>query len=197
MRYTFSHRRRSFDANHIRYRGQPDPGARGLSFQFARGCPSSPESDYAPGVLVDVGADGLRTRTWIAHELSRALQTDKVDVVLLNRTRIELAHAINAQGEVLYEENLATRVEYEAYVLGRYGDCLPVLRSQREDILRGDAHVQQVHRYRAALGRTEPTLDQIPARERSLVRSVVGGLQAVEGEQCEDYVLAARHPLLT
>jgi hypothetical protein len=76
----------------------------------------------------------------------------EADVVLLNRAALELAYAMIAQGKVLYERDLATRVEYEATILSRYGDMLPVLRAQREDILRGDDHEDRVRRYRAALG---------------------------------------------
>jgi hypothetical protein len=123
-------------------------------------------SDYDLAVLVDRAADGRRLQARLAHELARALQTDRVDVVLLNRAPIELAYAIIAKGRVLYEEDTATRVEYEATVLSRYGDFLPVLRAQRDDILRGDEHDHRVRGYRAALGRTERTLGQIGAAPR-------------------------------
>jgi predicted nucleotidyltransferase len=122
-----------------------------------------PMSDYDLGMLVDRAADGRHLQAQLAHELACALQTDRVDVVLLNRAPIELAYAIVAQGKVLYERNVATRVEYEAQVLGRYGDYLPVLRAQRDDILRGDDYAHRVHRYRTALGRTRRTIGQIAA----------------------------------
>jgi uncharacterized protein len=124
-----------------------------------------PMSDYDLAVLVDRGADGRRIQARLAHELARTLQTDQVDAVLLNRAPIELAYAIIAQGEVVYEQDVATRVEYEATVLSRYGDFLPVLRAQRDDILQGDDHDRRVRRYRAALGRTERTLKQIGATQ--------------------------------
>jgi predicted nucleotidyltransferase len=125
-----------------------------------------PMSDYDLAVLVDRSVDGVRVQARFVHQLARALQTDRVDVVLLNRASIELAYAIIAQGRVLYERDVATRVEYEATVLSRYGDFLPVLRTQRDEILRGDDHDRRVRRYRAALGRTERTLGQIAAAQR-------------------------------
>jgi predicted nucleotidyltransferase len=124
-----------------------------------------PMSDYDLALLVDRAVDGRRVQARLAHELARALHTDRVDVVLLNRASIELAYAIVAQGKLLYEQDVATRVEYEATVLSRYGDYLPVLRTQREDILRGEDHDRRVRRYRAALGRTERTLGQIAAAQ--------------------------------
>jgi predicted nucleotidyltransferase len=130
-----------------------------------------PMSDYDLALLVDRAADGRaadgrRIQALLAHELAHTLQTDKVDVVLLNSASIELAYAIIAEGTLLFERDIATRVEYEAYILSRYGDYLPVLRTQREDILRGDDHDRRVRRYRAALGRTERTLGQIAATQR-------------------------------
>jgi predicted nucleotidyltransferase len=124
-----------------------------------------PMSDYDLGVLVDHAADGRRIQAHLAHELARALQTDRVDVLLLNRAPIELAYAIVAQGKLLYERDVATRVEYEAQVLTRYGDYLPVLRAQRDDILQGDEYAHRVQRYREAFGRTERTLGQIAAAQ--------------------------------
>ncbi|MGC9335055.1 MAG: type VII toxin-antitoxin system MntA family adenylyltransferase antitoxin [Anaerolineae bacterium] len=124
-----------------------------------------PMSDYDLAVLVDRGADGRRIQARLAHELARALETDRVDLVLLNRAPIELAYAIIVGGEVVYEQDVATRVEYEATVLSCYGDFLPVLRAQRDDILQGDDHDCRVCRYRAALGRTERTLKQIGATQ--------------------------------
>jgi predicted nucleotidyltransferase len=125
-----------------------------------------PMSDHDLAVLVDRAVNGRRVQAHLAHEFARSLQTDRVDVVLLNRASIELAYAIIAQGQVLYEQDVATRVEYEATILGRYGDLLPVLRMQRDEILGGDDHDRRVCRYRAALGRTERTLGQIAAAQR-------------------------------
>ena len=125
-----------------------------------------PMSDFDVAVLVDRAADGPRLRARLAHELARVLGTDRVEVVLLNRASIELAYAVVAQGKVLYEEDLATRVEYEATILSRYGDYLPVLRRQRRDILRGDDYERRVHRYRATFRRTERTLGQVEAAQR-------------------------------
>lgn len=125
-----------------------------------------PMSDFDVAVLVDRAADGPRLRARLAHELARALQTDRIDVVLLNRASIELAYAVVAQGKVLYEQDVATRAEYEATVLSRYGDYLPVLRRQRSDIVQGDDYERRVRRYRATLRRTERTLGQVEAAQR-------------------------------
>ena len=124
-----------------------------------------PLSDYDLGVLLDRSVEMSQVRARLYHELARFLETDRVDVVLLNRAPIELAYAVIVQGKVLYQCDLATRVEYEAQVMSRYGDYLPILRAQRDDILRGGGYAARVQRYRAALGRTERTLGQIRATQ--------------------------------
>ena len=124
-----------------------------------------PLSDYDLGVLIECSGHEREIQVRLAHELARALQTERVDVLVLNRAPIELAYAVVAQGEVLYQRDAATRVEYESHVLSRYGDYLPVLRAQRQEILQGDKHAKRVQRYRAALRRTERTLGQIRAAQ--------------------------------
>jgi predicted nucleotidyltransferase len=122
-----------------------------------------PLSDYDFAVVLAQESDLLATQTKLMHQLSVALGTDKVDVIVLNRAPIELAYAVIAQGTRLYERSVEDRVEYEAKVLGLYGDYLPTLRAQRADILRGGSNDARVQRYRAALGRTERSLGQIAA----------------------------------
>jgi predicted nucleotidyltransferase len=122
-----------------------------------------PMSDVDLGVLLDPAADGPQMQAELTHRADRALETARADVLLLNQAPVELAYAVISQGILLYERDVATRVEYEATVMSRYGDYLPVLRAQRRDILQGDDHVQRVQRYREAFGRTERALGEIGA----------------------------------
>jgi predicted nucleotidyltransferase len=122
-----------------------------------------PTSDYDLGVLLDHTASWPQIRVQLSHSLTHVLNTERIDLVLLNEAPVELAYAIIARGKVLYQRDVATRVEYEARVMSLYGDYLPILRAQRRDILRGHGHGTRVQRYRAALGRTERTLSQIRA----------------------------------
>ena len=129
----------------------------------AAGAAAGPLSDYDLGVLLDPARDTPASHAQLAHELAIILDTERIDLVVLNRAPIELAYGIIAQGQLLYQRDLGTRVEYEADVLGRYGDYLPVLRTQREEILRGERYATRIRWYRAAIGRTERTLGQIGA----------------------------------
>jgi uncharacterized protein len=117
-----------------------------------------PMSDYDLAVLVDPEVEEPAIQTQFQHAVTIALQTDRVDIVLLRRAPVELAYHIIAEGKLLYQREKLIRVEYEARVLGMYGDYLPFLRSQRDQILQGDADGKRVQRYRAALRRTQRTL---------------------------------------
>ncbi|MGD8716253.1 MAG: nucleotidyltransferase domain-containing protein [Desulfobacterales bacterium] len=97
----------------------------------------------------------------LARDLKSILKTDALDLVVLNNSPIELRYAVIASGIVVYQANVKTRVEYEALTLSLYGDYLPVLRSQREDILREGNNEAGIQRYRAALGKTQRLLEEI------------------------------------
>jgi uncharacterized protein len=124
-----------------------------------------PLSDYDFAVFHDRKAEGPELRGRLFHALALAMGTSRIDIVPLNKAPIELAFSVISHGEILYERDLQTRVEYEAHVMSMYFDHLPVLRAQRSDILKGAGHGTRVHRYREALGRTQRTLDAIRASQ--------------------------------
>jgi hypothetical protein len=99
----------------------------------------------------------------LAHKLNTILMTDQVDLVVLNSAPIELGYAVISTGVVVYEVSVKVRVEYEALILSLYGDYLPILRGQREDILKEDNNEAGIQRYRAALGKTQRLLEEIRA----------------------------------
>ena len=82
-------------------------------------------SDYDLGVLIERTKQGPQIRSRLSMELAQIMKGGKIDIVLLNHAPIELAYAVIADGEVLYKENEATRVEYEARVMGLYLDYFP------------------------------------------------------------------------
>jgi predicted nucleotidyltransferase len=120
-----------------------------------------PLSDYDFAVLVGKPELGPYVRSRLAFELSRRIEATKIDIVLLNHAPIELAFAVISRGKLLYQRGDAERIEYEARIMGLYFDYLPVLRSQRDDILRGGEYEARIHRYREAFGRTARTLIKI------------------------------------
>jgi uncharacterized protein len=122
---------------------------------------TGPMSDYDLGVLLKDGSPNMEIHAELSHEFAKILQTDRIDVVLLDNVPIEFAYHIIAGGKLLYERDVETRVEYEANIMGRYFDYLPVLHAQRDQILQGDEYDRRVQRYREAFGRTERTLGQI------------------------------------
>jgi predicted nucleotidyltransferase len=125
---------------------------------------TGPLSDYDIAVWVCSPVPQLRYR--LSHALGCLLETDRIDLVFLNQAPIELAYAVIAQGRLIYQRSLAERVEFEAGVLGRYGDYLPILKHQHEETLAGTPYETGVSRYRAALRRTERTLAAIRAAKQ-------------------------------
>lgn len=126
---------------------------------------TGPQSDFDLGVLTDRGADSPQRRAALEHALAVMLDTERLDVVWLTQAPVELAFAVISAGRLLYEREVADRVEYEARVMSRYFDYLPVLRAQRAEILAGGESGVRVQRYREALGRTERTLREIRAAQ--------------------------------
>lgn len=133
-----------------------------LAYLFgSRACDqAAPASDYDLALLACEVLPPAR-RYQLAHELAVLLGGASVDLVVLNRVPIELAYAVVATGQRLFECDLATRVEFEAGVLSRYGDMLPVLRQQRADLIQGGTYDAGVRRHRAAFDQTERVLAEI------------------------------------
>jgi uncharacterized protein len=121
-----------------------------------------PISDYDIAVLFSKMPSAAE-RYGLAHDLSMLLIPDRVDLVILNHAPVELGYGIIASGVVVYEENVAGRVEFEANTLSRYGDFLPILRHQRQEILENRYHETGIQRYREALGKTQRLLEEIGA----------------------------------
>jgi predicted nucleotidyltransferase len=128
-----------------------------------------PMSDYDLAILEEGGSgeDELALQARFQYAISKLLMTDRVDVVVINSAPIELAYEITATGTLLYQKDLYTRVEFEAQVLGKHGDYLPILKPFMQQIIQGDAHGKRVQRYREALGRTERTLGTARTFSRS------------------------------
>ena len=101
-------------------------------------------SDYDFAVLTDPKQSMENLRARIAHAFSIKLNYDGIDVVLLNNSPIDLAYAVVSNGKRFYEKSVEIRVDYEAYVLGRYFDYLPVLRAQRDEVIRGENHAIRI-----------------------------------------------------
>ncbi|MBS3762888.1 MAG: nucleotidyltransferase domain-containing protein [Planctomycetes bacterium] len=96
---------------------------------------AAPSSDYDFGVLlIPDAAPDCRYR--IEHELLEVLDAAEVDVVMLGEAPVTLAYNVIASGQLVYEKDRATRVEFEANLMSKYCDYLPILRRQREDILK-------------------------------------------------------------
>jgi predicted nucleotidyltransferase len=117
-------------------------------------------SDYDIAVLYsEAPPDTIRYR--LSHVLAKNLNTDRIDLVVLNRAPIELKYAVIASGILVYEKSPAERVEFESHSLSLYGDYLPILRRQSKEILEERKYEAGIQRYRTALGQTQRLLAKI------------------------------------
>lgn len=119
---------------------------------------TGPLSDVDLAVLLTHGTSMLQAMAELEHRFAVTLDGRRANLVVLNQAPIELAYAVIAQGTIIYQRSLAERVEYEAEVMSRYGDYLPFLQAQQQDILQGTGNERRVQRYRAALERTLRTI---------------------------------------
>ncbi len=133
-----------------------------LAYLFgSRACGTEgPISDYDIAILYSK-PQPTRLRFELEHELNNIILTDQVDLIVLNYAPIELRYAVIASGTILYEVSVEVRVEYEALILSLYGDYLPILRHQRQEILEESNDETGVQRYRTALGKTQHLLEKI------------------------------------
>ena len=122
-------------------------------------------SDYDVAVLFD-GNVSTDDRYVLTHQLTDLLDTG-VDLVDLARAPIELVYNVIATGQILYEKDRTTRVEFEARALGLYFDQLPILRAERRALLEEtrEDYDAGVERYRTALRATERMLAQTRAAQ--------------------------------
>jgi uncharacterized protein len=127
---------------------------------------TGPMSDIDLGILFSENVDIQQVSSEIAHRISKVVHGKPVEIVSLKKAPVELAYAVIAQGVCIYRLSEVERIEFEAQVLGRYGDYLPVLRAMRQDILEGEKYGHRIQRYREALRRTERTLGQIRASQK-------------------------------
>jgi len=127
----------------------------------ARGT-AGPISDYDVALLVDGVVTPAERYRW-THGLGQLLRGQPVDLVILNTVPVELRYNVIAEGSRVYERDVAARVESEANTLRLYGDMLPMLRQQKEAILRRGDRAGRIQRYREALGQTLRVLTQIGA----------------------------------
>jgi predicted nucleotidyltransferase len=141
---------------------------------------AGPMSDYDLAILFS-DKPSLPERTALAHQLALIFETARVDLVVLNQAPVELQYNVIVTGCLLYEASRANRVEFEAETLSRYGDFLPILRHQREELLQEGVRADEtgVQRYRAALRATQDLLAQVGApQDEGEIRLPSGTLSA-------------------
>jgi len=85
------------------------------------------------------------TQLDLIGELTSLFHRNDVDVVILNQATPVLAYEVVRSGQVLYEAEPGTRVDYEVAALRRYADTEPLRQLQDRRLL------ERVEEYRLAL----------------------------------------------
>jgi predicted nucleotidyltransferase len=126
---------------------------------------TGPLSDYDIAILLSPGQKPYQFKYKLQHELVNILNYERIDLIILNDAPIELKYHVIVAGQIIYQKDSVTKVEFEADTLSRYFDYLPVLNAQRQDILdfkpKGVKYDRRIQRYRAALRETEKKLNKI------------------------------------
>jgi len=125
-----------------------------------------PLSDYDFAVFLSQ-KPSFQFKYKLKNKLVNILNTEQVDLVILNDAPVELKYKVIATGKIIFQKNSLVRTEFEANTLSQYFDYLPVLRAQKKDILKvkskGEKYANRIQRYRAALRKTEEMLNKIRA----------------------------------
>jgi predicted nucleotidyltransferase len=131
-----------------------------------------PLSDYDIAVYFS-DLPNHHLKYYLGHQVATVVDTDRIDIVVLNRAPIELKYAVIATATSIYEISKAARVDFESLTLGLYGDFLPVLRAQREEILKGSNYEAGIQRYRKAFGQTRRLLEEIRTFQTEEKRGII------------------------
>ena len=123
---------------------------------------TGPLSDYDFAVFLSQ-KPSFQFKYKLKNKIVNVLNSEQVDLVILNDAPIGLKYKVLATGKIIYQKNYTIRTEFEADTLSRYFDYLPVLRAQKADIIKpkGEKYGDRIQRYRAALRKTEEMLNKI------------------------------------
>ena len=127
---------------------------------------TGPLSDYDFAVFLS-RKPSFQFKYRLKNKLVNILNTEQVDLVILNDAPIELKYNVIATGKIIFQKNSIIRTEFEAGTLSRYFDYLPVLRAQKKEVLKskpkGEKYGDRIQRYRTTLRKTKEMLNKIRA----------------------------------
>jgi predicted nucleotidyltransferase len=133
---------------------------------------AGPLSDVDVAVLLERPVDPalyFERRLDLIGRLMQALNTNEVDVVILNQAPLALQYRVVRDGVVLYARHHDHLIEFMAQTVSRYLDFKPVIerherailaRARQGDLLNGyNPHRGALERYRQLRERTQGTAD--------------------------------------
>ncbi len=110
-----------------------------FAYLFGSRAAGTPRPDSDADVAIMPGRElGLLERERLTRELAQALGVPDVDLVLLDRVRLELRGRVVQLGRLIYSIDEPARVDFHVRTLSEYLDFLPTLRELQASYL---AHV--------------------------------------------------------
>lgn len=85
-----------------------------------------PLSDVDIAVLFDEGSDIDRIYLKLCVEVSKALHTDEVDLLILNKAPITLKYKVLKEGKLLFCRDEVKRIRFQVKVINDYIDTKPL-----------------------------------------------------------------------
>ncbi|HEX6384767.1 MAG TPA: nucleotidyltransferase domain-containing protein [Anaerolineae bacterium] len=119
---------------------------------------AGPHSDVDVAVLLEeqLSSDArFNKRLQIITDLMDLLQTDKVDVVVLNEAPLALSYRVLRDGLLLHCASEDTRIMYTAETLTRYLDFEPILKRHERAVLERARQGELLHGYNPYRGALE------------------------------------------
>lgn len=92
--------------------------------------------DIAVLLTSEDGEKYFEIRLALMAEAAHMLQTNEVDVVILNTVSLSLRYEVVSSGKILFERDPGRRIDFEVETISRYLDTQPLRRIQREYFLK-------------------------------------------------------------
>lgn len=99
----------------------------------ARGT-AGPLSDVDVAVLLQEDGDPLERQLDLVGEVSSAIGSDLVDVILLNEASIALAYRVLRDGRLIFSRDERARIQHRVSTVDRYLDMEPFRRVQAQGL---------------------------------------------------------------
>jgi predicted nucleotidyltransferase len=99
-----------------------------------------PDSDVDVAILLDERvrpAQFFDYRVKLMADIGSALNTSRVDLIVLNEATPLLAHRVLSQGQLVFERSASARVRFQVRTASRYLDLIPMFETHIRYLKKG------------------------------------------------------------